>query len=410
MPGPGRNRTKHRRWPRGWEQGPPRKDGSFDIYFRPTNKGDKALVRAITGGPLSLRLGSNEDEASETYAARIVIPRRKESTVETGTCSEIFERARLTFLPSIKNPKTRKERARHIDALEAAFGAKRYARNVYEASRDTSGTFLRAMDVQRRVSDGEQTRRVAANREARTGELVFIWARTKWGLTEYNPFAGLIENDESPRQVVPGDKDIFKLYRHLEPPARFMIVLIRYYGRRKVEQLALELSDAKGDGIHLRRGKDADARPIILLWDTRLRKAFARLMRWRAEVIRPTKQNKVGRVRRAPRVISTAMILNGRGGRYTESGFNSARKRAMINAGLSTFIGESEVNGKKVKQYSHPFTFHDLRKSRAETLSRDRAQTVLAHDDPRTTNRVYRPGPIVVDLSDEVANPKKKAK
>ncbi len=42
------------------------------------------------------------------------------------------------------------------------------------------------------------------------------------------------------------------------------------------------------------------------------------------------------------------------------------------------------------------FTFHDRRKSRAQTLPREKAVPVLTHNDPRTTNTVYRPGTIVV--------------
>jgi hypothetical protein len=381
MPRVGRNRIKHRRWPKGWAPGPVRKDGTFDIYFRPTNAGDKAIVKAITGGPMSLRLGATEDEASTKFATLVVGARRRDAEVIPGTVAEIFDLARREFLPSLKNEKTRAERERHIDALDQAFGAKHYAKNVYDASRDNAGRYLRAMDVQKRIFEGRATRHASVNREARTGELVFQWARAPWGLTEYNPFAGLMANDETHRKVVPTDEGIFKLYRWLDPPARFMVVLIRYYGRRKVEQLALELTDAKDDGIHMRRGKDAEAKPIILKWDPRLRRAYARLLRWREEVIRPTKGK-----RRAPRVVSTAMILNRRGRRYTESGFNSARRRAMARA--------------KIKG---AFTFHDIRKSRAETLTLAQAVNVLAHDDPRTTAVKYRPGAIVVDLNDEVA-------
>ena len=42
------------------------------------------------------------------------------------------------------------------------------------------------------------------------------------------------------------------------------------------------------------------------------------------------------------------------------------------------------------------FTFHDMRTSRAQTLPREKAVPVLTHNDPRTTNTVYRPGTIVV--------------
>jgi hypothetical protein len=404
----GRNRETHKRLPKGWTPSP-----SGTIYFRPTNEQDRQIVKSITGGPLSLRLGKTHDEAAATYARDIVAARRRVSVTErfeTGTVGEIVARAKLEFLPTISHPKTATERERHIDALEKKFGTKRYARNVFEASRDTAGVFLRAMDIQRHIFEGRKTRRVAVNREVRTWELVFTWARAPWGLTEYNPCSGLMENEETHRKVVPTDEGIFRLYRHLvDPPARFMVAAIRYYGRRKVELLGLKLTDVlrempdklREDGIHFRRGKDADSKEIIVRWDSRLRRMIARVLRWRDQVIRPIK-DKEGKGRSAPKVVSTALLLNRRGGSYTESGFNSARKRAMLRSGLATFVGEEVIDGKKRKRYQSSFTFHDMRKSRAQTLPREKAVDVLAHDDPRTTNRVYRPGAIIVDLNDEV--------
>lgn len=55
----GRNRNKNLRMPVGWAPSP-----SGVIYFRPTNQADRAIVRAITGGRLSLRLGATHDEAA----------------------------------------------------------------------------------------------------------------------------------------------------------------------------------------------------------------------------------------------------------------------------------------------------------------------------------------------------------
>ncbi len=108
------------------------------------------------------------------------------------------------------------------------------------------------------------------------------------------------------------------------------------------------------------------------------------MMRWREQVIRPTKGK-----RKAPRVVSTALLINRRGCAYTETGFNSARKRAMERANIKG-----------------AFTFHDIRAARASTLSPEKAVEVLAHDDPRTTNRIYRRGAHVVNLTEE-ANSRK---
>lgn len=360
----GRNREKNLRFPRGWQP-----SASGTIYFRPTNSGDKAIVRALTGGPLSLRLGATHDEAAENYARLIVTARTKIGAAPDGTVAELCARARLEFLPSLEKEGTREDRERHVNALESLFGKRRYARNVYEASRDTAGTYLRAMDVQRHIMAGRKDRPVGVNREVRTWELVFQWGRAPWGLTEYNPCSGLQMNPESPRRVLPNDEDIFTLYRWLDPPGRFMVALNRFYGRRKVESLGLLLNAEQEDGLHLHKGKDKYAREIVLVWDRRLRRMWARLMRWRAKMSRGGK------------VSTMAALLNRRGKPYTVSGFNTARTRAMKRAGLK---------GK--------FTFHDLRAARASSLPAEKATEVLAHDDARTTKRVYRRGAIIIDL------------
>lgn len=353
----GRDREKHKRLPKGWA---PSAAGA--IYFRPTNAADRAIVARLR--PESMRLGADADEAARSPLwLAILTARIKEESVVPGTVGEIVQRARLDFLPAIGNAKTREERTRHINELERLFGSRRYARHAVEAQKPE---FFKAIDVQRHVHGCRETRPVAANREARTWELVFDDARRLWGLTEYNPCAGLRYNDEAPRDVLPDDAGIFKAFRELDPPMRFMVGMIRYYGRRKGEVLRLQVSSAQADGLHLRRGKRD--RPIIIRWDARLERMWARLMRWRAAKYRSGKP-------------TTMALLNRRGRPYTVSGFNSAWRRAMKRA---------ELRG--------AFTFHDIRATRASTLPREQATEVLAHDDPATTARVYRRGPLVIDL------------
>ncbi len=362
MPRVGRTRTKNLRMPKGWRPTP------SGIYFRPTSAGDREIVKAITGGPLCLRLGATHDEAAEAYARLIVGARLRIDAEVSGTIAEIVGRARREFLPTIASAKTKQERERHIDKLEGLFGERRYARTVYDAGRD-AGCF-RALDVQRHLDACREGRPIAANREVKTWSLVFTWARTRWGLTEYNPAAGVMMNPEAPRDVLPETKLIGKAFRELDAPMRFCVAMIRYYGRRKSEILSLMLSGVQEDGLHLARGKarGGKAREIVLVWDDRLRKMVARLMRWREKVKREA-------------LPSTQLLLNRDGKPTTVTGFNSAWRRAMKRAGI---VGT--------------FTFHDLRAVRASTLSKERATEVLAHDDPRTTARVYRRGPLVIDL------------
>jgi hypothetical protein len=394
MPRVGRTREKNRRLPIGWDQKP------SGFYFRPTNERDRAIVRALTG-KLSLPLGKTMDQASETFADLIVKARRREDRAEPGTIAELCQLARVgrfepgdqnympPFLPSIKNPKTREERERHIDELDLLFGTRRYALNVYEASKDFRAVTLRAMDVQRHIMRCTSTRPVAVNRAVRSWELLFAWTRAPWGLTEYNPCSGLKMNEEAPRMVVPEDVKIRRLYRELSPPARWMLAMIRYYGRRKVELIRVQTTDARDDGLHLTRGKRAKA--IVLRWESRLRRYWHRLMLWRAKASHGAERIFLD-AKGKPRVNADGTawrpaLLNTKGRPLTVSGFNSERKRAMQRAGMK---GE--------------FTYHDVRKTRADSLDTlDEAAHVLAHDDKRTTATKYRVGAHVIDLSHEVA-------
>lgn len=394
----GRDRSRYKRLPKGWR---PAKSGA--IYFRPQNAEDREIVLGITGGPMSIKLA---DELNAAYRSpdwlRIVAARTKreqDDEYEPGTLAELCALAQPgrpnSFLDSIEHPKTRAERTRHIEELREEFGTRRYAMNVFDASRDRAGFYFRAMDAERhRLRFKGKRGAVSANRRLRTWELLFSWARAPLGLTEYNPCAGLTELKEKPRKVVPKDPSIFKLYRELSPPARFMVGMIRFYGRRKIELLRLDVSDGKEDGIHLTRGKDDEEKPIIIRWDPRNKRMWERATRWRESVIHPQRRWKNGKKKPAPRIVdATALLLNSRGRRLTESGFNTERQRAMKLAGIQ---GE--------------FTFHDMRKTRAQDgLTLEEAQNVLAHDDKRTTAGVYRPeSPIVVDMNREVAAKRRK--
>lgn len=407
MPRVGRDRVKHKRLPKGWAP-----SASGTIYFRPTNAGDKEIVKRLTGGPLSLRLGATHDEAHGVFARLIVPARLKQTAVVTGHVSEIVDRARRDYLPKIKNEETRAWRARHVDELEREFGVRRYARNVYDATKAPAGTYLVAMDVQGHIDKCSATRHVAVNRAVQTWKILFDEARRRWGLTEYNPCAGLDPNDEFSREVLPDDRDhFFKVYRKLDPPTRLVLALGRYYGRRQGEARGIQMTGIREDGVHATRGKRK--RELIIVWDDvtiaradgsvvvrpgRLRKWVARALRWREEVIRPQKVWRNGKRRLAPRVVATTLLVNQRGGRMTPSGFTSAFRRGMERVGLVEVLGEEIVDGKKRTRSRRAFNPNDTRAKRASTLERGHAVEVLAHDDARTTETVYRRGPRIIDL------------
>lgn len=368
----GRNREKNKRMPKGWAP-----SASGVIYFRPTNAGDREIVKRITGGPMSLRLGATHDEAAETFARLIVKARTRVDSAKPGTIAELVERGEREMLPTFASAKTREERARHLRDLERFFGDRRYARDVYAASRDPS--LFRALDVQRHLDTCRETRPVAANREVKTWSILFTWARAKWGLVEYNPCHGVMMNAEHSRDAAPTDREIFGRagpYRKLTTPGRFVVAMYRYYGRRKGETIALQLGSAQADGLHMRRSKGrggVPGKPIVILWDARLRRMWARLMRWREEHARGGK------------VETMAALVNMRGRAYTEGTFNCDWRRAM----------------KASPAARGTFTAHDIRASAAVAqASLADAQQLLAHDEQGTTSRVYRRGPIVIKVGE----------
>lgn len=399
----GRDRTKNRRMPKGWA---PSLSGT--IYFRPTNKADKKIVRTLTGGPLSLRLGATHDEAVATFSRLIVAARECRAEVVRGQVSEIIDRARRDYLPRIENEETRAWRSAHIDELEREFASRRFARNVYDATKAPAGTFLVAVDVQAWIDRGRALRHVAVNRAAQTGRIVWKEARRRWGLTEYNPFEGLEGNRERARETLPDDRaHFFKVYRALDPPARFVLALGRYYGRRPGEARRIEVAGVDADGVHTVRGKRA--RDLIISWDDhidscgrsrpgRLRKMVARAMRWRGKVIRPAKVWKNGQRPKEKKVVSTKLLINRRGRALSKTGFQSAFRRAMAEVGLVEHLGEAMLAGRLVQRTRRAFNPNDTRAKRASTLPRGIATDVLAHDEERTTETVYRRGPKIINL------------
>jgi integrase len=366
----GRDRTKNRRFPLGW------KLVNGIIYFVPTNAGDKAIVMRLTGKG-SMRLGKTHDDAATVYAG-IVKARQHVADATPGTVSELCQRAREEYLPRLTNKDTREGEERHVEALDRLFGSRRYAKNVYDASRVPE--YLKALDIQRHLDlatkpdeDGK-TRAVSANREVRTWRKVFRDARIRWGLTEYNPCEGVVMNAEHARDILPQEDSLQKAYKLAPVWLQCMIDISRFYGRRRGEQLKLMVSDVQDDGLHFRRGKTrggAAAKEIIFKWDPELRAIVDRLLAWR-------------KLKMKPAVSSMALIVNQRGSAVTITGYNSAWKR---------LVKKAEIKGE--------FNFHDLRALRATTLTLERATEVLAHDDPGTTKKVYRRGPIVLDMNSE---------
>lgn len=394
----GRDRVKHKRLPKGWTP------IGKAIYFVPTNKADVVIVRFLTGGVMvngkleggkaSMRLGArdNENECSITYG-KVVEARRARDETKEGTVGELVRLARRDIKPTIENGETKTERERHWKELEALAGTKAYAKSIHEAGTRPLEYFT-TLDVQRAIDRNAETRHVAINRAVDSWSLIFDWARTRWGLTQYNPCRGVFKNEENAREVLPEHDQLYRgvrksedgqpvprgIYRQLDPPARFILNMYRYYGRRRSETLQLSLADTQhADGLHMlrakerqRRGslkkKERKARVLIIPWEPRLRRMLARALKWRAEKMREG-------------IVTTTLLVNRHGLPYTKEAAKSAWRRGM------------ERSGQRGQ-----FTQHDVRALRASTLPLDVAQNVLAHEDQRTTARKYQRGPKIIDL------------
>lgn len=401
MPRVGRNRTKHTRLPKGWTP-----IGNV-MYFVPTNKADLEIVVRVTGGKKSLTLGplADHNACSTTYKEKIVDQRQARDDAVPGTIGELVFLAFRDIMPTIESVKTRIERKRHWNELNTRAGHKPYARSIHEAGMHPRKYFS-ALDVQAFVDESSTTRPIAANRAVDSWSLLFMWGRNRWGRTEYNPCRGIEKNGEDPRDVLPDHVEIYKgvragddgqamprgIYRQLSPPARFILNMYRYYGRRRGETLRLTLTDTQHeDGLHMLRGKERQSRGskkkgprkprvLIIPWNDvvledgtvrpgRLRKILARAMRWRAEKMRDA-------------LPTTALLVNRYGRPYSVEAAKSEWRRGM------------ERSGQKGQ-----FVQHDVRALRSETLPEDVAENVLALESHDMLRKVYRNrGPKIIDL------------
>lgn len=374
----GRNREKHKRMLKGWTP------IGGAVYFVPTNKADLAIVLQATGGKKSLRLGALNDHngCAATFTEKIVNARRARDEAEPGSVGELVMLAFRDILPTVESPKTREEWTRYWNELRAKYGHKPYARSIHEAALDPRKYFS-ALDVQAFIDAGAESRPVAANRAVDAWAIIFDWARNRWGRTEYNPCRGVEKNDEEARDVLPQHQDLYRersIYRQLSPPARFILNMYRYYGRRRGETLRLTLADVQHeDGVHMLRGKERQRRKslrkaprkprvLIIPWDQRLRRMVDRYMvTWRSRKVREG-------------LPTTAFLVNRQGLPFTEEAAKSAWRRGMERSGQ---LGQ--------------FVQHDVRALRATTLPFNVAQDVLAQDQQRTTE-LYRRGPKIIDL------------
>jgi hypothetical protein len=226
---------------------------------------------------------------------------------------------------------------------------------------------------------------VQANREKSCLSAVFT-AATEWGVVRENPCRSVPKIMEPSRSRYVSDEEFSAVYRCASSMLQCAMDLATMTGQREGDLLRLSRSQLKDDGIefcigkskrrHPRHGKVIETSTILIMeWSPELKSVINRLKLLGPD-IRPT------------------LLCNLQGKRYTESGFRSNWHRLLQKA-------------LRAKAISNPFTFHDLRaKSASDAEDPQEATERLAHDDPRTTRKVYlrkprraRPGAKILDTS-----------
>lgn len=199
---------------------------------------------------------------------------------------------------------------------------------------------------------------IAANREKSLLSALFSFAIRK-GVCADNPCRLVKRNTERPRDRYVQDWE-FNAVRSMAPPAlQCAMDIARRTGLRESDILRAGLRNVRDDGLHVHTSKTG--KKMIYELTPQLLDAIARA--------RSLGSNAKSKVR------ALTLIVNRTGGSYTSSGFSSVWQKVMNKAMKDGVIAER-------------YTFNDLRaKAGSESTN---AQELLGHDDPRTTNRVYR--------------------
>ena len=219
-------------------------------------------------------------------------------------------------------------------------------------------------------------------------------ACVEWKLRKDNPCREVPKLHEADRDRYVFDHEFIAVYnlapQEMEPdPGEMMQIamdLATITGQREGDILSLPLRDSRvytSEGIafrpnkskrrHPRHGKIIETAKIVIVeWSDELRAVIDRA-RSVGPALRPT--------------LICGMKGEHRGKPLTESGFRSNWHRLMTKACKPGEDGSPAL-------LVEPFTFHDLRAKRASDAEDIvEANEVMAHDDLKTTQKVYRRKP-----------------
>lgn len=296
--------------------------------------------------------------------------------VDTGqkltTMTKVFDRFIVEKLPLLA-PRTQRDYQGYIENLRKVFG---------EAPPDD----VNASDIFEYRNKRAEKSVVQANREKSCLSSVFT-ACIEWKLRKDNPCREVPKLTEAERDRYVLDEEFLAVYHLASDTLQVAMDLATITGQREGDLLRLPCNDPRvytKDGIvfrigkskrrHPRHGKIVEtAKTLIIEWSPELHTVIERA-RALGPRLRPT------------------LLCTTEGKPYTESGFRSNWHRLMTSA----LEGNQRKDGSIINSpvITEAFTFHDLRAKRASDAEDvEEANEALAHDDIKTTQKVYRRKP-----------------
>jgi site-specific recombinase XerD len=377
-------------------------------YYRPTSERERR-ERAGAGLPETVPLGAAGSDEARRKWAELRGHRAPADDAERGRVAEVLRGFKAEGLKKKPNGKARaaktmKDYTLSLDkVLLPRFGAMRYGRTEYEASR---GQAIGTVDVQRFVRKLENAAGrsipIAANRHVACLSAAFRWAISE-GLTTYNPCAGVARNAEDPRGREPLAWEVECLRAMagtLKSPLMGLLMDFEAItGWRVSDVLNLDRRQCTAEGIKLKQGKRGKRQ--LWAWSDELR----RIVRQALEL---------PGARRAELLARGAKVLQGhfplepifpsrRGKPLTLSGFESnwQRLREATNAALAAGAVPLAIED---------LHFHDLR-SKAGDDADDLGFNVadFLGNDPAVAERHYARREKVVLPLDELRKRKANA-
>lgn len=327
-------------------------------------------------GKRLFRLGKSLPEAYRKWAERL------EGHAAARTIGDLLDRYALQVIPG-KAVSTHEQNAIWVRQLKSVFGLMPIEgmrpQIVYQYVDKRS---IKKLNDKGRMVGG----RIAAHREIEVLSHAFTKA-VEWGYIDRHPFKGEVRLDgEASRDRYIEDWEILEMLSLESKRKKGSVRMIQAYIRIKLitgmarsDLLRLSEDNLKEDGIHIQRHKTAESsgKRTIYEWNDQLRAAVRE-----AKLARPVLSPLLFCTRDAK------PYINEETGKA--SGWDSVWQRFVARV-----MEETEVKA--------GFTEHDLRaKCASDAASLEHARALLSHADSRTTRKIYRRRPEVVQPSKSV--------